>query len=405
MDQKSLNFLKLIYAIKSQRDFNQQLKALLAKEGIQKSDFPILLEKELKSNPNAYPITSQEALRFLTYMPHQMFRKSPIFDKFLSILSKEDRRKLPTPSSIWGEQKLLATTAGLLDYPRKKLPNEVWLYEEEEPLPRLQPKLRSKIISEARYRLGKFGAKLIGAMLYGGAATYQYKVGADIDCSLYIDWKNFKGNEEILQEAFKNVEIPWGPYVLHLFVKPSTEQEQFEVADASYDVMKDEWILPPLILPKDFDPDVFFKPMIEIAEKKARQIDLQMGDVAREWTRLKKALRALDEGARDVFVIKEKIPLMKKVLLDKIDILCENFVQIWKDRKTLHNQLRQQYVTNKELGRYERFQVPEVTWKYLDEAGYVEFLKVLAKAHDAGVIKNLLEEAINKGETNDAHTQ
>ena len=214
-------------------------------------------------------------------------------------------------------------TAGVLDFPRKKLPESIWLYEEGESLPRLQPKLRALILSEARYRLKKFGAKLIGAFLYGGAATYQYHEGSDIDCSLYIDWNSFKGDQEILMDAFKTVEIPWEGFEVHLFVKPPEEKEQFEVADAYYDILKDDWVLPPLVLPKDFDPEIFFKPLMKKAEKKAETIDLLLGEVAREWAKLKKLLRALKEGARDKHVVKDRAERSKSVLMDKIDQLCE----------------------------------------------------------------------------------
>lgn len=288
----------------------------------------------------------------------------------------------------------LMVEAGMLDFPRKKLPASVWLYEAEQPLPRLQPKLRATILSEARYRLKKFGAKLKGAMLYGGASTYQYHEGGDIDVSLYIDWNDFNGDEEILDDAFKNVTIPWDKYELHLFVKPSNQQEQVEVADAFYDVVRDEWVLPPIVMPKGFDPDTFFGPMTEMAEKKAAQIDIQMGEVGREWMRLKKALRALKEGARDEHVVREKAEVTKGVLLDKIETLCDTFVGIWKARRKLHDELRIQLVRDRTIGRFERFQFPEVCWKYLDEMGYVEFLKVLAKANEAGVVKKLLDSTL-----------
>jgi hypothetical protein len=290
-----------------------------------------------------------------------------------------------------------AVTAGMLDFPRKKLPDSIWLYEPEQPLPRLQPQLRATSLAEARYRLKKFGAKLKGVMLYGGAATYQYHEGGDIDVSLYIDWDDFKGDEEILNDAFKTVVIPWGKYELHLFIKPSNQQEQMEVADAYYDVIHDEWKLPPLVMPKGFDPDTFFEPMIEMAEKKAQKIDIMMGEVGREWMRLKKALRALKEGARDEHVVREKAEVTKGVLLDKVEVLCDTFVDIWKARKKLHDELRNQLVRDRTIGRFERFQFPEVCWKYLDEMGYVEFLKVLAKAQEAGVLKELLDQATPGG--------
>jgi hypothetical protein len=238
-------------------------------------------------------------------------------------------------------------------------------------------------------------------MLYGGASGYQYHEGGDIDVSLYIDWDDFKGDEEILQEAFKQVEIPWEGYELHLFVKPSNQREQVEVADATYDVLHDDWVLPPLVLPRDFDPDVFFKPMLEMAEQKAQKFDVMMGEIGREWSKLKKALRALQEGARDEHVVREKAYITQQILLDKIDDVCREFVAIWKGRKKLHDQLRQRVINDRNIGRYERFQYPEVVWKYLDEMGYVEYLKVLAKAQEAGTIKTLLDSVVPEVEPDD----
>lgn len=284
------------------------------------------------------------------------------------------------------------TTAGLLDFPREKLPEDVWLYEKEEPFPRLQPKLRATILAEAKYRLAKFGAKLKGITLYGGAATHQYHKGGDIDVAVYIDWEDFKGDSEILEQAFKAVEIPWGDYVLHLFIKPQTQQEMVEVADAYYDVLADEWRLPPYVYPKGFDPEIFFAPMIEMAEKKAEKIDLQMGRIAREWAKLKKALYARDENPADAEIVEERIDIQKNILTDLIEKLVSDFTKVWDARLKLHDTLRKKYVQQDEVDRFERFQPAEVTWKYLDQAGYVEYLKILTKAYEKGTIKQLLDQ-------------
>ncbi len=283
-------------------------------------------------------------------------------------------------------------TAGILDFPRKTLPTDVWQYKPDEPLPVLKPELRSKILMEARKKLGYFGATLIGANMYGGAAGYQYHKGGDIDVSLYIDREDFKGSDELLEQAFKQVEIPWGDYVVHMFVKPKDQPEQIEVADAYYDVLRDKWKLPPLVLPKDFDPNIYFQQFIEIAEKKAQYIDLLMGKVSREWSKLKVAAEAQREQGRDPEVINERIEIQKMVLEDLIKQLVEEFVEVWDGRKKMHDVLRKEYVRNPSVNRFIRFQVPEIVWKYLDQSGYAEFLKMLTKAYTSGVIKNLLDQ-------------
>lgn len=285
-------------------------------------------------------------------------------------------------------------TSGILDFPRKKLPESVWRYNDAEPLPKLQPELRALILTRARDALSRFGAKLKGAMLYGGAATYQYHPGGDIDTSLYVDWGSFQGDESILMDVFKTIEIPWNEYVLHLFVKPRNEPQQFEVADAYYDVLHDEWKLPPLILPRDFDPEIFFKPLIEVAERKAQQIDLMMGSVGRRWASLKNALEAYPD-ARDPKAVSRRIQLSRQMLMDELTDLIRVFGDVWEARKILHTKLRQKHlVSGEELGRYERFQPAEVTWKYLDQSGYVEFLKLLTQAFKSGTITKLLDQSM-----------
>ena len=384
------NFLELTYKLKSDSDWNHAFENLLSTNKINKLSLPSDIDKEFKLG-KSFPANAEEAFRFLTRLPLNYWKSKSWWENILDLIPSEQRKKIPQSTSIWGPQKHLSSvTAGLLDFPRKILPPEVWLYDDK-PLPRLQPKLRAEILKEARYRLKKFGAKLVGIMLYGGAATYQYHRGADIDCSCYIDWDTFEGDEEILMEAFKDVEIPWDGYVIHLFVKPSDQQEQVEVADASYDVMRDRWKLPPLILPKDFDPEIYFKPMIEMAEAKAEEIDEMMGKVSRQWAILKKALEAQKEGPRDPEVIDDRIEIQKLSVKQAIDRLVEEFAEVWVGRRRMHDELRKKFVLDSNVGRYERFQPAEVTWKYLDQAGYCEFLKLLSKAHEAGTIDKLLE--------------
>lgn len=392
MDKLISGFLKLVYTFETPQVFNEELKVVLARTKMTKTSFAKKVYEILKKG-EALPQTSQEALRLLTYMPFPYLRKEEVFNKLLPILNDADKKKIPDATTVWGEQPIRATvTAGLLDFPRKKLPDAVFQNDPENPLPQMQPELRALILSEARRRLSQFGAELIGANLYGGAASYQYHEGADIDVSLYIDWDNFKGNRELLEQAFKQVEIPYHGFKLHLFIKPDTQREQVEVADAVYDVFHDEWKIAPLILPKDFDPDIFFKPLIEMAEKKAQDIDVQMGIVAREWVKLKKAVQSRAEGPRDEEAVQKRIDIQKVTVNDEVRELCRMFVDIWTGRRRLHDELRSKYVQNRDVDKFERFQYPEVVWKYLDQAGYCEFLKLLAKAQDAGVIDTLLNE-------------
>lgn len=286
----------------------------------------------------------------------------------------------------------MRTRGSILDFPRAKLSSDIWETLPHEPFPKLKPELRSLILKESRYRLAQFGAKLEAANLYGGAAGYQYHPGGDIDVSLYIDWDKFKGDGEILRDAMKAVEIPWGEYVLHLFVKPEDQQERVEVADAYYDVMKDKWKLPPLILPKDFDPNIYFQPFLEQAEQEAQDMDLALGHMNREFKKLKTAVQAKRDGARDPEVVQKRIDLQKHMLKDSIDQVVDRYLEIRQAREDLHLQLRKRMIQDESLGRFERFQPAEIVWKYLDEAGYGEYLKILSQACRKGVLDELIDQ-------------
>lgn len=386
-------YLKLTYKVADEAAWQQGTADFLNAKQMSRAEFLKLMEDGVQKFP---PDSNDARLNFIRRLPVSRWWEPPFFDILVKPLT-DAKVKLPEKSSHWADNLQLTAeteepvTAGILDFPRKQLPAAVWKYEDDEPLPHLQPKLRAMILSEARYRLAKFGAKLIGANLYGGAATYQYHEGADIDTSLYIDWDDFNGSEELLQDAFKAVEIPWEGYVVHLFVKPSNQKEQIEVSDATYDVLHDEWTLQPLILPKDFDPNIFFAPMIEIAEKKAEKLDKLMGRVTREWAKLKAAVEARKEGPRDEEAVENRIILQKTIVKQEIDRLVAEFVQVWKARKRMHDDLRTQFVSHKNMDRFVRFQPAEVTWKYLDQSGYAEYLKLLSKAHEEGVIDRLME--------------
>lgn len=280
--------------------------------------------------------------------------------------------------------------SSILDFPRKTLSQKLWVYDSPEDLPHLDPQLRDLILSKAKESLSHFNADLLGCLLYGGSASYQWTDGADVDCSLYIDWSKVKHSFEEIEPYFKEIEIPFRGHPVHLFVKPPDQKDQFEVADAYYDVLHDEWVLPPLVLPKDFDPDEYFKPLIKAAHKKAEKIDLKIGELRRSWKVLEKAHDALPE-ARDMKAVQERIEIERKKALETAKWLADEFIKVREKRYALHDKIREQINQGKDVGRLARFQEPEVIWKYLDRAGYNDFLYKVRKALDSGALEAILK--------------
>jgi hypothetical protein len=278
--------------------------------------------------------------------------------------------------------KIKKATASILDFPRKTLSEDLWRYStmenKHENLPKLKPDLRLVILNNIDKYLNVLKLNLLHTNLYGGAASYQWSPGSDIDVSVYADgWPENISKEAIekYQAFFKNVEIPYNGFTIHLFLKPPLE-EDIEVADAVYDILEDEWILPPLILPHDFDPDEYFKPFINAAEDKAKRLDKDIGILKRSWKLLEKSSEALPM-AEEPEIVKDRIEKEKITIKALIEKLANSYLAIRKKRYALHDKLREKLKEDNTLDRFERFQEPEIIWKYLDRAGYTEFLHKL----------------------------
>lgn len=282
----------------------------------------------------------------------------------------------------------MRTHGGILDYPRETLNEKLWVYDAEDELPRLDPVLRELILSKAREALSQFKLRLLKCHLYGGAASYQYAEGSDVDCSVYACWDDFEGDLGDAQAYFKDIEFDFRGHPVHVFLK-SPEESHFEVADAVYDVTNRLWIVPPLVLPDNFDPDLYFAPFIKEAEKRASQFDDDIGELVRAWSILEKASKALPD-ARDQDVVSERIEGQKEIIRELVEKLGTEFWEIRERRYAMHDRLREKLEEDIEVGRFERFQEPEIVWKYLDRSGYNDFLWKVYKTHRDGTIDDVL---------------
>lgn len=115
--------------------------------------------------------------------------------------------------------------SSILDFPRKTLPKQLWIYDNYSDLPELNPTLRALILDAAKDYLYRYHLELLDTRLYGGAASYQWSPGSDIDISIYASgWPKDITQEETekLQSYFKDIKIPFEGYELHFFLKAST---------------------------------------------------------------------------------------------------------------------------------------------------------------------------------------
>lgn len=268
--------------------------------------------------------------------------------------------------------------SSILDFPRKTLPPDIWVYDDPKDLPRMKPEVRELILETAEEAAEANGLEIDEVRIYGGAASYQWAPGTDLDVSVTVCWGD-ETPEEItaLQAKFKGLkEIDYKGYPLHLFLKDPTEKG--ETADAVYNITDDEWLLPPLVLPQGFDPDEYFAPMIRVAENKAKKFDALIGELRRSWRSLVKASEA-KKDAREPVEVEERIVAEKANVKRVIEKLAKEFIRVRESRTELHQKLAERMRQDTNIGRFERFQEPEIIWKYLDRAGYNDYLWRLYK--------------------------
>ena len=283
--------------------------------------------------------------------------------------------------------------SGVLDFPRKTLSEDVWRYSSQDKkneLPKLKPDLRCLILMNADKYLRSVSLSLEESNLYGGSASYQWSEGADIDVSLYASgWPEDISQEEIekRQEFFKKIEVGYYGMPIHFFLKPPHD-EDVEVSDAVYNIVDDEWILPPLILPQKFSPEEYFKPFIKVAEEKAKKIDLDVGKLRRSWKMLKKAKQSLP-NAESVEIVEDQIEKEKNIIRDIIKRLAKMFITTRNRRYALHDKLKEKKQRGEDVTGMERFQEPEIVWKYLDLIGYNEVLHKIYKINENGFLENM----------------
>lgn len=281
--------------------------------------------------------------------------------------------------------------SSVLDFPRKKLSETLWVYENPDDLPKLDSGLRQLILTNAGNYLRRYGLELRSAYIIGGAASYQWSEGTDIDVSLYATgWPDDIREDEIefLHKQLKDIDLSYQGYPIHFFLQ-NPDKKEAELSEAVYDLTDDEWELPPLVLPQGFDPEAYFAPLIKSAERKAQALDTKIGQLRRLWKSLEKYSTAKPK-AKNPDVVEQRIEKQKEQAKVLIKELAKSFDILWGKRDAMHGELKEKMEKDVNVGRFERFQEPEIIWKYLDRAGYIEFLRKLYKIDKDNTADNIL---------------
>jgi hypothetical protein len=96
------------------------------------------------------------------------------------------------------------------------------------------------------------------------------------------------------------------------------------------------------------------------------------------------------EDAVEPELVQQRIEKEKETIREIVKWLSDTFIKIREARYAMHDRLREKMQQDVEVGRYERFQEPEIIWKYLDRAGYNDFLHKVNKLHSGNGLEKIL---------------
>ena len=98
------------------------------------------------------------------------------------------------------------------------------------------------------------------------------------------------------------------------------------------------------------------------------------------------------DTARDEEAVLDRLSKEREEITEIFEKLSQDF-QIAKERRNkLHETLREKMSKDLKIAKFERFQEPEIVWKYLDRAGYTNILYKIYKIESAGKIEDFLKE-------------
>jgi len=278
----------------------------------------------------------------------------------------------------------------LLDLPKNQLEPNIWIAEEDE-LPTLRPDLKHLIVRSwehgVRSVLGTSASPWVKRVIFlGGSASYQWRTESDIDVNIAVNFDSFRRlyprftDDDMAQKFLIQIAIKinksgvfWLHHPINYYIQEPGVAKP--VTDAAYDVLEDCWMIPPLVLPEDFDPKVYFKPYLQVAQSWMDKFDATIMDLRRATIDFKKNV----EQRQDPYLAQDRelLETRYKDICDEVTLHLRRLLMWFEDLRDRRNELYERLRQQEDYKPYARFQEPEVVYKYLEKYGYLDFLKAL----------------------------
>lgn len=251
---------------------------------------------------------------------------------------------------------ILRSNSGILDKFNEKLNPIIW--DENQ---KMKEDFKAKVINVIKSFCVDNNLELVGSLIYGGNAGYQYGPNSDADISVYIDWEKTDTNKyDELAEKLRDKKFVVDNVEVHFMLKSPEETEQVEANENVYDIINETWIQEPVKMP--FDPK----------EELAKEIDK-----ANIFKRI--LVERFEEVQKDLKEMKEvgvtDIPLKEYPDLQK---LVNVVSQIRKNRDIEHRKLREKAINGEKITFFDRATQNEIAWKMIADLPMTSFLKQLS---------------------------
>jgi len=269
-----------------------------------------------------------------------------------------------------------------IDFPRKDLDLNVW--DKKDSIYTIKPEVKKKIldiISEYSDRNLNDIAKEIH--IVGSIGTNQWDDGADIDVHLIISKAiDVYGDEKFQTKVMKwfneNREVIDGYINNHpIEVYPQYDKNQDLMSDSCYDLIVDEWLTGPKIVPSDYNPYEDFSDIADDLRNVVEDADKLFGELKRDvidYDVIKQAMEQLSPERKELFLDRLKSKLEE--IEEDIRILYTKRKE-WTDARKLASKPSTPEEALEDVELAKRWKNQNALFKFVNRYKYLKIIKDL----------------------------
>ena len=233
-------------------------------------------------------------------------------------------------------------------------------------------------------------------LLTGSSTTNQFDRDSDIDVTVVVDFDKLRecfsvvgyseySNSELMRNIkdiiskINGFKIEGTNHEVNYYVVSDKKKViDFANFDSVYDIFSGEWVVPPVLVPLDYDAESTFPEEFREATEIARSLDVELGDVRRDSEKVSHFLEKLEKVPEE-----DRARLRRKIedAAKKLDRDIKNIVRIY--NKILYKRRRgfQKNLDLREDGYItSRNWSPEnIKYKWLERWKYIELIKEIDK--------------------------